>query len=85
MSEGEGEKLDSRCEAPGNIFKSAPPDGLLCTKNVTPAEWKFFQCKPPGVGPLFAPLDAVLREKIILALIGGKREEVTDSLYKRIT
>ena len=35
----------------------------------------------PGVGLLFAPLEATLREEFLRDLFGGNREDVTESLY----
>ena len=48
-------------------------------------EGKFFQGTTPGVGPLFVPLEGTLREIFILDLLGGRQEEVTEYLRKRIT
>ena len=47
-------------------------------------EWHFVQCATPGVGPLFKPPETVLRDDFLPDLLGGRRDEVTDSLYKRI-
>ena len=48
-------------------------------------EWQFFQPLTPVVGPLFAPLEAVLKEKVLLDLLGFRREEISNSLCKQIT
>ena len=69
MCGGEGEKLGIRCGAPGNICNSVPLDSL---EMLLQQDCQFFQWKTPGVGPLFASLDAVLRENFILYLTEGK-------------
>ena len=48
-------------------------------------EWKFVCRVTPGFGTLFVSLEAELWDEFLLALLGGRREEVTESLYKRIT
>ena len=47
-------------------------------------EWIFFQCVTSSVGPLFEPPEVVLRVNLLPALLGGRREEVTESLCRRI-
>ena len=47
-------------------------------------EFQFVQRVTPGVGTLFAPLEEAMRDDLLQDLLGDRREEVTDSLLKRI-
>ena len=84
MGGQEGRKLDSRGESPGGICKSVPPDGLFQPGDVAPAGVTVFQSVTPGVGNIFAPMYAELRDSFILALLGERIEEFTDLPHKRI-
>ena len=69
-------------EAPGIIFNSVPLDGLCWCDNVPPAVVVVFQRASPSVGPLFAPLEVILRDNFLPDLLGGRIEDVYDSLHK---
>ena len=43
-------------------------------------EWQFVLRVTPGVVPLFAPLGEASRDAFLPDLLGGRREEVNDSL-----
>ena len=47
--------------------------------------WQFVKNITPSFGTLFAPLEAALRVNFLSSLLGGRREEVANSLHKRIT
>ena len=47
-------------------------------------EWQFFQHVSPSAGNLFAALEAALRENFLPPLLGGRIEELTELLCKRI-
>ena len=47
--------------------------------------WNFYNKATPVFGPLFAPLEESLKENFTPDLLGVRREEVTESLCKRIT
>ena len=48
-------------------------------------EWKFVHNLTPSVRPLFETLEVHLRDTFLPELMGGRREEVTDSLHKKIS
>ena len=81
----EGGKLGRGGEAPGRICNIIPPDSLCQPYSVDPEGLEFFQRRTPSVGALFAPLEEALIEDFIPALLGVNREEVTGSLFRRIT
>ena len=77
--------MGSGGEAPEGIFKIIPPDRLCQTYGVDPEGVTVFQRRTPSVGTLFLPLEKALIEDFLPALLGVNREEVTKSLFRRIT
>ena len=65
MGGGEGGNLGIGVEAPGGIFKSAPPDGLYRPDDVATSGVEILQHETPSVGPLFASLEAELGDDFI--------------------
>ena len=73
MGGGEGGKLGSRSEAPGGICKSFSPDVLFRPDDVTLSGGAVYPVRSPGVGTLFVPLEAALRDNFLPDLLGGRR------------
>ena len=48
-------------------------------------EWNFVQRVTPGIGTIFASLDASLRYDFFPDMLGERIEEITDFLHKQIT
>ena len=68
------------------VFARAFPQTAYVILSMIPQkECHFYQNVTPGVGKLFAPMEAALRGNFIYDLIGGNRELFTDFPHKCIT